>query len=249
MAITYERTMKLRYELTERCSDRQVLGQFLSNLHDKGISLMDNSWDDAPSKKLGLQQLTETTTVRTLTIDGKDIDIYSSQTDTELDHILTQLNDLGFTASKSESVTETTTEGYGVPDSSYAYIRYNGVGGNRLRYETKDGSVVEMKVRVYQDSWNNRDMTLTFTIEWNPSKVQRKDAIESALVDLTVKDMGKIQRIVEDNLHLLKWDNESPMIDCHFDAKTETRSECAPDIIQRVRDARKQEDEQNGEEE
>ena len=106
-----------------------------------------------------------------------------------------------------------------------------------------------MKVRVYHDSWNDTDITLDFTIEWNPSKVQRKDAIESALVDLTVNDMGRIQKIVEDNLHIMKWDNESPTIDCHFDAKTETRSECAPDIIQRVRDARKQEDEQNGEEE
>ena len=241
--------MKLKYDLTERSRDKQVLGLFLSNLNDKGISLMDASWDDKPSSKLGLQMLTETTKTRTLTIDGKDIDIYSSQTDGELDHILEQLIELGFTASKSESVTETSTEGYGIPDSSVAYISHNGVGGNRLRYEAKDGSTVEMKVRVYHDSWNDTDITLDFTIEWNPSKVQRKDAIESALVDLTVNDMGRIQKIVEDNLHIMKWDNESPTIDCHFDAKTETRSECAPDIIQRVRDATKQEDEQNGEEE
>ena len=54
-------------------------------------------------------------------------------------------------------------------------------------------------------------------------------------------DMGKMQSIIEGRMSLKKFDidTENVDIDCHFDAKTESRSECTPDIIKQVRDARK----------
>ena len=55
-----------------------------------------------------------------------------------------------------------------------------------------------------------------------------------------LKDMGIIQSIVESRLKLKQFGLKGePTIECHFDAKTESRSECAPDIVARVRNARK----------
>ena len=69
----------------------------------------------------------------------------------------------------------------------------------------------------------------------------RKEAIEEAMVQTPLKDMGLIQSLVESRLRLKKFgfDTEDVSIDCHFDAKTESRSECTPDIIKQVREARK----------
>lgn len=84
-------------------------------------------------------------------------------------------------------------------------------------------------------------MVLRFRIVWEQDKVQRKEAIEEAMVQTVLKDMGKIQNIVESRLKLKKFgfNTEEVAIDCHFDAKTESRSECTPDIIKQVREARK----------
>jgi|TARA_B100000085_G_C18400967_1_gene454578 hypothetical protein len=82
---------------------------------------------------------------------------------------------------------------------------------------------------------------LRFITTWNPDGIQRKDTIEEVMVNGTLNDMAKIQSIIEGRLKLKKFgiDIESASIDCHFDAKTESRSECAPDIINRVKEAKK----------
>ena len=85
-----------------------------------------------------------------------------------------------------------------------------------------------------------KTLELKFVIIWNSEKVQRKEVIEKMMVDGVVADMGKIQAVVESRLKLKKfgYDVENPSIDCHFDAITESRSECTPDIIAQVREAR-----------
>ena len=84
-------------------------------------------------------------------------------------------------------------------------------------------------------------MVLRFRVVWEQENVQRKEAIEDAMVQTVLNDMGKIQKVVESRLKLKKfgYNVEEVGIDCHFDAKTESRSECAPDIIKQVREARK----------
>ena len=84
-------------------------------------------------------------------------------------------------------------------------------------------------------------LKLKFTIIWNVDSVQRKEQIEEAMVELVMADMGKIQNTIEGRMKLKKFgvDTEAVVIDCHFDAKTESRSECTPDIISQVRNARK----------
>ena len=84
-------------------------------------------------------------------------------------------------------------------------------------------------------------MVLRFRVVWEQEKVQRKEAIEDAMVQTVLNDMGKIQKLVESRLKLKKfgYDVDDVAIDCHFDAKTESRSECTPDIIKQVREARR----------
>ena len=110
-------------------------------------------------------------------------------------------------------------------------------GENELIYEV-NGEEVSMSMRIINDY---EGLRLKFLVVWKTNKIQRKDVIEEAMVDLVMNDMGKIQAIVESKLKLKKfvYDIENVSIDCHFDAKTESRSECTPDIIKQVRDARK----------
>lgn len=89
---------------------------------------------------------------------------------------------------------------------------------------------------------SNSGLKLTFEITWKPEKIQRKDAIEEKMVDLTLNDIATFQKVIEKKIKLKKfgsYDINEPTINCKFDAMTHTSSECAPDIIQKVRDAKK----------
>ena len=56
-------------------------------------------------------------------------------------------------------------------------------------------------------------------------------------VNTPLDDMGAIQYHVEQALMAFSVIPE-PLIECYFDAKTESRSECAPDIIAKTREAK-----------
>ena len=110
----------------------------------------------------------------------------------------------------------------------------NSYGQNELIYENG----VTMEIRVMNTYGG---LKLVFVVKWNCETIQRKEAIEENMVDMVMSDMGKIQSTFEGRLKLKKfgYDVEDVEIECHFDAKTESRSECTPDIIKQVREARK----------
>jgi len=90
---------------------------------------------------------------------------------------------------------------------------------------------------------------LKFTITWVSEKVARKAKIDQKCVEAPLEIMGKIQHAVEkslkDNYRLGNDVFDNAEIDCHFDAISESRSECTPDIIERVRaEKRKNEEEE-----
>ena len=90
---------------------------------------------------------------------------------------------------------------------------------------------------------------LTFVITWQSEKVARKAKIEQKCVDAPLAIMGKIQHVVEKSLRELNdWETEvfdNAEIGYHFDVIIESRSECTPDIIERVRaEKRKNEEEE-----
>ena len=108
-----------------------------------------------------------------------------------------------------------------------------------ITYELEDEEDVKMNA-TFNNS--NSGLKLTFEITWKPEKIQRKDAIEEKMVDLTLNDIATFQKVIEKKIKLKKfgsYDIKEPTINCKFDAMTHTSSECAPDIIQKVRDAKK----------
>lgn len=106
-------------------------------------------------------------------------------------------------------------------------------------YDLEDEENVEMNA-TFNNS--NSGLKLTFEITWEPKNIQRKEAIEEKMVDLTLNDIATMQKVIEKKIKLKKfgsYDINEPTINCKFDAMTHTSSECAPDIIQKVRDAKK----------
>ena len=87
----------------------------------------------------------------------------------------------------------------------------------------------------------NRDgeAILKFRIWKTAQRTQNKSDIELWLVENPLNDRGVIQANVEMCLEDVEYNIDEPIIDCHFDAKTESRSECTPDIIGRLRDAKR----------
>lgn len=85
---------------------------------------------------------------------------------------------------------------------------------------------------------------LAFTITWDSKTVQRKEAIEKYLVQFPLSIIAQYQAKFEKVLAESGMGEYPPEffdnveIDCHFDAISESRSECTPDIINQVREAK-----------
>ena len=98
-----------------------------------------------------------------------------------------------------------------------------------------------MNVRIFRDV---SKPVLEFKITWSPEKTQKKVMIEEALVDIVLGDMNLMTTTLERILKAKKdwgWDGEEVDIDCHFNAITNRRSDCAPDIVAMVRAERQAE--------
>tara|TARA_B100001113_G_scaffold353876_1_gene361046 strand:- start:9202 stop:9915 length:714 start_codon:yes stop_codon:yes gene_type:complete len=112
--------------------------------------------------------------------------------------------------------------------------------GNILYHmENDEDNHITMRPSLLLDSYGEH--ILTFDITWKPKKIQRKDAIESAMVDTVFNDMVALKNIVEGRLKLKKYgiDVSNPEVDCNFKAHTLNESKCAPDIIQNIKDGKK----------
>jgi hypothetical protein len=151
-----------------------------------------------------------------------------------------------YTISMVQDKEETSTKEWIEPEGRYCNIRVAGIDGklvdkahNCLVYELEDGEEVIVETWIERVSYGN--IRMTFKTIWSTKSIKRKEAIEATMIDLPLKDMGLITKTVEGRLKLKKYpvkvDNVE--INCHFDAKTESRSECTPDIINKVREARK----------
>ena len=112
--------------------------------------------------------------------------------------------------------------------------------GNILYHmENDEDNHITMRPSLVLGSY--RKHILTFEITWKPEKIQRKDAIESAMVDTVFNDMVTLKNIIEGRLKLKKYgiDISNPEVDCNFKAHTLNESKCAPDIIQNIKDGKK----------
>tara|TARA_R110000744_G_scaffold309291_1_gene417218 strand:+ start:302 stop:1039 length:738 start_codon:yes stop_codon:yes gene_type:complete len=242
MGIQYERTMKINYgDMMDDMTFRRLVGA----MAEKQLYVC-GKYDNYADNKYGFQPHDDNKTQYIISSlhDGYIMTVdYRSDADAIITGFESIIEGIVMETANLESVKMRWAE----PEGSAVVVFGEGINGisnnldcwgeNELIYEV-NGEEVSMSMRIINDY---EGLRLKFLVVWKTNKIQRKDVIEEAMVDLVMNDMGKIQAIVESKLKLKKfgYDIENVSIDCHFDAKTESRSECTPDIIKQVRDARK----------
>lgn len=208
-------------------------------LAEKGVYLTD-TYSSIDTTQYGYIDVQENTTVYGIVIDDETQFTVDYRSDARI--IVDGLEDLHPDIEYNEIKTTTTTKKWAEPEGHNLSFgidlegeiqNFDTWGMNHIAYS--NGA----SMFVYLDNDYN-GMVLRFRVIWEQNNVQRKEAIEEAMVQTVLNDMGKIQKVVESRLKLKKFgfNVDEVAIDCHFDAKTESRSECTPDIIKQVREAR-----------
>ena len=239
MSIQYERTMKINYgKKMDDIDFRRLVGA----LAEKQLFVC-GTYDDYSDNKYGYNEL-HTTTRQYVVSSPANGQIMAVDYQSDALAVIEGFENI-IEGIQMETVdTGVTSKKWAEPEGSAIVILGNDIDGlnNNLDYWGENGLIydgeVVMSIRLTNDY---EGLRLKFLVVWECDKIQRKDAIEEAMVDLVMGDMGKIQAIIEGRLKLKSfgYNVEEVEIDCHFDAKTESRSECTPDIIKQVRDARK----------
>lgn len=237
MSIQYVRTMKINYgtKLNE-----QDFAKLNGALAEKGVYLTD-TFSAINTDNYGYITVQDNTTVYGIVINEQVQFTVDWESDARI--IVDGLYNLHKDVHYNEINTIVSTQKWAEPEGTALtfaidlegqVLNFDCWGTNFIKYD--NGA----KMYVFLEN-EYTGMTLRFRVVWEQEKVQRKDAIEDAMVQTVLNDMGKIQKVVESRLKLKKfgYDIDDVGIDCHFDAKTESRSECTPDIIKQVREARR----------
>ena len=240
MSVTYVRTYSLEYENSPTVEQRRSLNTLLMEV---GIPTIDRWDDEILEEKYGLVDKTDTSETFSVgwNIDGDHVDkVLSFDYQSTADKIVEELDAVCIDAKITHSkVVDTTTVEQGMRGEELILLdkleNYNLVGYGRkaLSYDNE----VELTAQVV---FGYRTTKLIFNAEWKTDKVARKAAIESHVVDTPLGDMALMQHKFESCFTTVtEYDVTEAEIHCHFDAKTESRSECTPDIINRVKEAKK----------
>lgn len=231
MPITYVRTMKIKYA-DDKLTDLQM-AKLCKDLQDNGLNVVD--WGYSDVKTYGEITSTKDTTIYTI-VNSRNKIVYQDKYNAVRDLVFDQVKQVYKVTKDSYVDSVTKTEWVEPAGIRLSLIESDGTirtyYGNNYDYDNE----VEMKVTYFN---GYTGIGIEFEITWVSDKVQRKEVIEEMVVETPLNDMGKIQSIFEDALANHTEVAEYPEIDCHFDAKTESRSECTPDIIKQVRDARR----------
>lgn len=230
MPITYVRKMKIKYA-DDKLTDLEM-AKLCKDLQDNGLNVVDWGYSDV----MTYGEITSTTTTTLYTIvNSRNKTVYQDKFMYVRDEVFDQVKQV-YKVTKDSYVDSVTKTEWVQPDGirlslkeTDAIIRH--YYSNNYEYDNE----VIMKATYFNDY---SGIGIDFEITWVSDKVQRKEVIEEMVVETPLNDMGKIQSIFEDALANHTEVAEYPEIDCHFDAKTESRSECTPDIIKQVRDAR-----------
>jgi hypothetical protein len=231
--ITYERTIEMNYGA--KLSD-VMFAKLAKKLQDKGISLL-GRWD-SKAPVYGYNTVERTVQQYVITLGEKDVFVTKYQGDAnDAFNAFSPLID----GLEQETRTVTTTSKKWIEVEGSRMLIDLDLDGEQGRYYDKPlhyNNDLQMEINLSNGS---SGLKLTFIVTWTPEGVQRKDAIEARMVDEVLNDMGLIQGTIEGRLKLKEFgfDVDNAEISCHFDAKTESRSECAPDIINRVKEAKR----------
>jgi len=231
MPITYVRTMKIKYARS-KIPDLEM-AKLCETLQHRGLNVVDWGIGDEITH-YGKITSTKETKIYTI-VNSRNKVVFGDKFMSIRDDVFNQISKV-YKVSKSSYVDTVTRTEWVDPV------------GQRLSLKDSDAMIktdyhrnyayhndVNMTVH-YFNTYNG--IGIVFEITWVADKIQRKEAIEQMVVNTPLRDMGRIQSIFEGALAHYTEVDEHPVIDCHFDAKTESRSECTPDVIKLVREAR-----------
>ena len=223
--------MKVIYDAGELNRDELA---FL--LQEKGINMTD-SWEKEKTE-YGFKAK-EKTIDRHVILNSAGKVVYSSKYPSERNQVFDQIGKFWKVTTGRRNTTEVSEE-------------WEEVVGNRLvlddELSTADKVVygthsdnyhygddkLGMVARLQYNSWCDK-VDLIFTISWRVERVQSADLIEEMVVEVPLRDMSTIQAKVEDVLKALGKDVSTPLIDCTFEAITNSKSECTPETIGKLR--------------
>jgi len=235
MPITYVRTMKIRYT-DDKLTDLEMC-KLCKDLQDAGLNVED--WGVADIPTYGETTTTTNTMIYSI-VNSRNKIVYEDKYMYVRDAVFDQISQI-YKVAKDSHVDSVTKTAWVEPDGNrLSLIEADGIVKRYYSNNYEYDNEVTMLVTYFNDY---SGIGINFEITWVTDKVQRTEVIEEMVVKTPLNDMGKIQSIFEDALANHKEVAEHPEIECHFDAKTESRSECTPDIIKQVRNARKQEGE------
>lgn len=156
-------------------------------------------------------------------------------------------NEFGNSVSFEEVTTETTKTVEQSPQGYYLIYAGDFIGDQEIDREDfrpdghtlavvgdeMEGRLTFMRVVLHIGAYSAP--TLSFKMWYDADSIEKKDAIEQRLVTDPLPLMGQIQATVERCLTFVGVDTTEPVIDCEFKCLNESKSECAPDIIEMVR--------------
>jgi len=238
MSVIYERTMAMNYDIALSPKEWAMVS---SDLHDQGMNFVSRyKWStDINAGMYGNRTIDSESTIYTIVIDGQRA--LTTQYSTDATKMINQLKEnTNFEIERIQDTTVTTETKWVTPSGEYFLLNYEDLVGIQ-----KIGVTPELHYPINEDvtmvttltNKSNIEVELKFIIRWETDGVQTKRVIEEMCVNTPLPDIGSIQYIVENVMRNYTSIGE-PIIECFFDAKTESRSECTPDIIAKTREAR-----------
>lgn len=234
--MTYERTMEIKYAETELTD--MDMRKLAHDLQQEGLNMVD--WGNDNVLQYGFKPITSKDKYYVVKNSRGKI-VFSSKYQSTRNDVFDQIKEF-YKVTKDIVRSEVTIEGWVKPngnrlslvDETNKYRIVTDYAGNYY-YEEE---AVQMLVKINNSTYQG--FTLEILTTWKTDKIQKADFIKQRLVELPLEEVGKIQTILESCLSDYREVPEHPEINCHFDAKTQTTSECSPDIIKLVREARNQ---------
>ena len=232
--IIYKRVMKATYKVE---GDGLIGGHFASELQNAGLTLTD-AWTSERTE-YGFKVIEKNTKVFDI-VNSRNKVVYSDKYMGRRNEVYEQIKN-AWKVGRSSRVLVTENENWVEPVGERVVLDeppsgVNVTYGSYSHNYTFDGSTSTMKVNLSKPAWGN-ELKLTFTINWAVPRVQDTRTIELNVVDAPMETMAIIQSKVEDVFKVVGFTVEDePEIDCTFEAITNSRTECSPETVGKLRE-------------
>ena len=257
----YTRKYAIEYDITMNGKDNRTLNSLFQR---EGVYLAGKYDGKIHQDTQGLQTVTHTETMYAITLNGVEHGLtfeYGSDARKAQSQLVKIFPDEGLFPIDSIETTSEETDLMPMAGENVVLSQWND--------ETEEVEVLESELydsfsfygcyyKLGEDTTMNvkfnqkvNTVKLIFEIEWQADKVARKDAIERRLVERPLELMSliilKVENALQSQYGIDSTVNQT--VDCKFESINHTSSECSPDIIQMVKDAKNELKQQLQEEE